>query len=169
VITSGGQRTLSTGTPPSDSRGWYVDLPAGERFVGNPTISEGVVYLPTYVPTPGNAGCASSGTNWLFGLQSGTGGGAFGQSRLDSTTGTVISDGVAGLRTDSTGSAAVTDVGINSLPGGGLAAGGSGGGGSTPTGPPPTPANECWNYVNNGNQRIFVPYPCGRQSWRQIQ
>jgi len=174
VITSGGQRTLSTGTPPNNGRGWYVDLPAGERFVGNPTISEGVVYLPTYVPTPGNAGCASSGTNWLFGLQSSTGGGAFGQSRLDSTTGTMISDGVAGLRTDSTGSAAVTDVGINSLPGGGLAAGGSGGGGGGPggggpTGPPPTPENECWNYVNNGSQRIFVPYPCGRQSWRQIQ
>jgi len=64
----------------------------------------------------------------------------------------------------------VTDVGINSLPGTGLAAGGTGGSGtSPPSGVPPTPPNECWNYVNNGNQRIFVPYPCGRQSWRQIQ
>jgi type IV pilus assembly protein PilY1 len=167
VIASAAQgRGLTRSTAPTGSRGWYVDLPGGERFVGQPSISEGDVYMRTYVPSPTASGCASAGTNWTFVLQALTGNGALGGSRLGSTTGTVLADGTAAVETPSTGSAAITDVGIGSLPSQGLAAAPPGG----PTGNPPTPNNQCWAWFTNGTApMVFRPYPCGRQSWRQIQ
>ncbi len=166
VTTNADLRVLSRATPPSGSRGWYVDLPGGERFVGQPTISDGDVYLRTYVPSPSATGCASAGTNWTFVLQAFSGNGALGGSRIGSTKGAELASGTAGIKTPSEGSAAMTDVGVNALTGQPLAPVPPGG----PTGTPPTPDHQCWKWFNNGTgPQVFRPYPCGRQSWRQIQ
>ncbi|HEL4242822.1 pilus assembly protein [Stenotrophomonas maltophilia] len=165
VVTNGDQRTLVRSTPPNGSLGWYVDLPAGERFVGNPSLSDGVVFMPTYLPTPGGSGCSSSGTNWLFGLEALNGGGAFGRARIGSPDGTAISDGVAALKTVTTGTSGgpVRDVKPGALPR------------DAPPelnpegGPPKPPEPACVSFLKNGDQSVYIPYPCGRQSWRQIQ
>ncbi len=165
VVTNGDQRTLVRSTPPNGSLGWYVDLPAGERFVGNPSLSDGVVFMPTYLPTPGGSGCSSSGTNWLFGLEALNGGGAFGRARIGSPDGAAISDGVAALKTvtTSTSGGPVRDVKPGALPR------------DTPPelepggGPPTPPQPACVSFLKNGDQSVYIPYPCGRQSWRQIQ
>lgn len=165
VVTNGDQRTLVRSTPPNGSLGWYVDLPAGERFVGNPSLSDGVVFMPTYLPTPGGSGCSSSGTNWLFGLEALNGGGAFGRARIGSPDGTAIGDGVAALKTvtTSTSGGPVRDVKPGALPR------------DTPPelepggGPPTPPQPACVSFLKNGDQSVYIPYPCGRQSWRQIQ
>lgn len=159
-------RGLVTGAVPSGNRGWYIDLPQSERFIGQPSITEGDVYMRTYVPSPSSSGCASAGVNWTFELQAVTGKAALGGSRVGSTTGRELASGTAAISTPSSGSAAITDVSIGSTPSGGLASLPPGG----PTGPPPVPAHQCWTYFSNGTgPLVFRPYPCGRQSWRQIQ
>ncbi|AVJ32696.1 pilus assembly protein [Stenotrophomonas sp. MYb57] len=169
VSTTGDQRMLSQGAPPSNARGWYIDLPAGERFVGNPTLSNGIVYMPTYVPMVGSTGCASSGNNWLFGLQALTGSGALGRATINSPDGVQVASGTAALKINSTGAsggvvrdikagALSRDTPPNMVPG-------TPGGENPPA--PPTPA--CVQPINKGDETLYVPYPCGRQSWRQIQ
>lgn len=166
VVTTPDGRGLSTGTAPSDSRGWYIDLPGGERAIGEPTISEGDLYLRTYVPSRPESGCASGGVNWTFVLQAITGQGALGGARLGSINGTALANGTAAIQTPSPGSAAITDVGVGSLPSQGLMSPPPGG----PTGNPSPPNHECWQWFPNGTgPQVFRPYPCGRQSWRQIQ
>lgn len=165
VTTAGNARTLTQGTPPSGSRGWYIDLPTGERFVGNPSLASAIVFMPTYVPSPGSAGCTSSGTNWLFGLNALDGSGALGRATIGSPTGTQVAAGTAAMKTvtTSTSGAPVRDVKPGALPRQkppALQPGAT---------PPVPPAPACTMPVANGDETIYVPYPCGRQSWRQIQ
>ena len=156
-----------------DVRGWYVDLVVGtsiegERFVGNPTVQNGTVFFTTYVP--GTAICGSGGgVNWMYGLNLLTGGGAM-SGLTTSINGQSVCSGNCGA------------VALNK-------------GGSTGQGPPvkdsnifvpkltpcdPTKATcsvqqlldaEACTFVlrAQGADAMYMPRPCGRQSWRQIR
>lgn len=159
VVTSGRLRTLTPGTVPANARGWYIDLPAGERFIGNPNLSNGIVAMPTYAPNLAGAGCSTSGTNWLFGLQALSGAGAWGRATEGSAIGNKLPQGTAAVQ-------ATNNDGVNkdvlmngysnrkppNMTGGG---------------PPPTPPPACIGTYPTAD--LYVPYLCGRQSWRQIQ
>ncbi|WP_343649260.1 PilC/PilY family type IV pilus protein [Stenotrophomonas sp.] len=166
VVTTSGSRTLQVGTAPTSSLGWYVDLPAGERAVGYPELASGILFIPTYAPVEVTSGCSTSGANWLFGLSPRSGAGALSGVRVGSPTGTSAAAGTAAMSLNSPGTAPIKDVGVSVVPR--L---------QPPTNPndgsgvPTVPAGAgCWMVVNvSGAQPLYVPYPCGRQSWRQIQ
>lgn len=152
-------------------QGWYVDLAAGERFVGYPNIASGMVFLPTYMPNAATTGCSTGGNNWLFGLNARTG--AAGLSSVydspynlpDPDVDSVYAAGTASVSLDTGGSAPVKDVGVFALPGLGTPIP------SDPSDPvPDATGRNCWMVVTvAGAESMYVPYPCGRQSWRQVQ
>ncbi|MBB6574485.1 pilus assembly protein [Xanthomonas arboricola] len=162
----GGTRTLQVGTVPTTSLGWYVDLPAGERFVGYPELVSGILFMPTYAPLAASSGCSTDGVNWLFGLNPRTGVGALSGVRMGGISGSTLATGSAGISLNTGGNAPVKDVGVAVVPRlepkvnpkDGSAA-------------PAVPSGAgCWMVVNvAGAAPMYVPYPCGRQSWRQIQ
>lgn len=160
IVTSGTDaRTIST-VPMIGQNGWYLNLPARERAVGYPRVASGVLFIPTYAPTVAD-GCSTSGFNWLYGLNTRTGGPALESVRFGSTTGPVKGAGVGAVSLDTGGTAPVKDVGITVL--------------SRPSPPnpgaPPPPEDGCWMRISVAGMAdgMFVPYPCGRQSWRQLQ
>ena len=153
-------------------RGWYVDLSTGERFVGNPRIASGVVFMPTYLPDGGSTGCSTGGFNWLFGLNTRTGEAGLSAVRYGSPTGDSPGAGSASVPMDTGGSAPVREVGVLVLPRVGPP--------PPPTvpplpgeEPPPPPEQGCWMLVTapgaDADEGMYLPYPCGRQSWRQIE
>lgn len=173
---SGTDRTVTRQTnPPLAPRGWYVNLATRERFVGNPAIASGVLFMPTYTPdanttASANAGCSTGGLNALFGLNARTGAAALSRVRYGSTSGTSPAANTASIALSTGGTAPVKDVGVMAIPR--LAPPGAPA--PTPGSPapaPPTPPDQgCWMMVTvAGAQPMFLPYPCGRQSWRQIQ
>ena len=163
VTTSGNTRTLTQGTAPSNSRGWYIDLPAGERFVGNPNLNNGLVAMPTYAPTQGGSGCSTSGSNWLFGLRALTGAAGWGGARIGSANGEALPAGTGAVKYNNDGNAAVTDANP-----GGFSDTTPPNTGTNPNDPPPSvPTPACLNFYPGVN--LYLPTLCGRQSWRQIQ
>lgn len=80
----GATRSLQAGAAPTTALGWYVDLPAGERFVGYPELVSGILFMPTYAPLAASSGCSTDGVNWLFGLNPRTGVGALSGVRMGS-------------------------------------------------------------------------------------
>jgi len=169
----------STGNPrvldaasnvPLAPKGWYVDLPAGERFVGNPRIASGVIFMPTYTPQLGSNGCSTTGLNWLFGLNARTGEAGLSNVRQGGPNGDRPPANTAALALNTPGTAPVKDVGVNVVPRVGPATMPS----TPPPGgaPPPSPPEQgCWMTVTAAGlpDALYLPYPCGRQSWRQIQ
>ncbi|KPL49425.1 pilus assembly protein [Xanthomonas axonopodis] len=163
---AGSTRSLQIGTAPSGSLGWYVDLPAGERFVGYPELVSGILFMPTYSPLAISSGCSTDGVNWLFGLNPRTGVGALSGVRMGGIGGSTLAAGSAGISLNTGGNAPVKDVGVSVVPRlepkvnpkDGSAA-------------PTVPAGSgCWMIVSvAGAPPMYVPYPCGRQSWRQLQ
>ncbi|MEA5124592.1 pilus assembly protein [Xanthomonas floridensis] len=163
---SGTTRSLQVGAAPTTTLGWYVDLPAGERFVGYPELVSGILFMPTYAPLAASSGCSTDGVNWLFGLNPRTGVGALSGVRMGGVSGSTLATGSAGISLNTGGNAPVKDVGVSVVPRlepkvnpkDGSAA-------------PAVPAGAgCWMVVNvAGAAPMYVPYPCGRQSWRQIQ
>ncbi|WP_256776182.1 MULTISPECIES: PilC/PilY family type IV pilus protein [unclassified Stenotrophomonas] len=158
----------------ASKRGWYVDLVVGntvegERFVGNPNIQNGTVFFTTYIP--GTAICGTGGgVNWMYGLSLLNGGGAM----------TGLSPVIGGdpLCTGNCGAVALTK------------------GGDLSQGPPVKdtsifvpklkacdPATDSSCTVDKliqaeqctfvlrapGADGLFMPRPCGRQSWRQVR
>ncbi|WP_312320707.1 PilC/PilY family type IV pilus protein [Stenotrophomonas sp.] len=165
----GNLRTLTAGTPPANSRGWYIDLAFRERFVGNPSLSNGMLSMPTYIPRDkrnASTSCAVPGDNWLFGLQPLTGAGALGRASLGSPTGTGFATGTAGFKSSSQGGSPITNANPFALPRQAPPALGAGGGGEPP---PSVPNSTCVGGIQFGPDTLYIPYPCGRQSWRQIQ
>ncbi|MBB3759317.1 pilus assembly protein [Xanthomonas arboricola] len=161
ISSSGGTRSLVLGASPAGGRGWYVDLPAGERMVGNPSVASGIVFIPTYVPNPNSVGCAAQGSNWLFGLNTRTGAAALDVARRNSPTGASFASGTAATSLTTQGTTPVKDVGISAIPR--LTPAESGGA-------PPPGGSSCWMVISvAGADPMYVPYPCGRQSWRQVQ
>lgn len=158
-------RTITMGKVPAQNAGWTVILPAGERFVANPTVSSGVVFMPTYVPKPGeSAGCTVDGSNWLFGLNTNSGTAALSQVRLGSPDGKNPAEGTAALPLSTGGNAPVRDVTTSVVPRLGAPE-------KSGANPPPTPpGTACMMQVSvAGAPPMYLPYPCGRQSWRQIK
>ena len=166
VVTSGTSRSLQTGVAPAGSIGWYVDLPAGERAVGYPELASGIMFIPTYAPQEITSGCSTTGSNWLFGLNPRNGVAALSGARSGSPTGPSIAGGTAAVSLTTQGTSPVKDVGVSVIPR--LQPPTNPGDG---TGVPTAPTGPgCWMVVNvAGAQPLYVPYPCGRQSWRQIQ
>lgn len=145
--------------------GWYIDLPKGERAVGYPDIVSGVVFMPTYAASVNSTGCSTIGNNWLFGLDARSGTAALSAVRSGSPTGKSYAAGTAAIALDTGGTAPVKDVAVSVVPR--LQAPANPGGGAAP---PAVPGSGCWMVVNvAGAQPMYLPYPCGRQSWRQIQ
>ncbi|WMJ68607.1 PilC/PilY family type IV pilus protein [Stenotrophomonas sp. 24(2023)] len=156
------ERAITLGTAPANARGWVIRLPTanGERFVGNPLLVSGILFMPTYVPNLQTEGCSTSGSNWLFGLSSLTGAPALDQVRYGSAKGTSPAKGTAGVALNTQGTAPVRDLSLSVLP-----RLGSGSDGSGPPG-----GSGCWMSVGaSGSTPMYLPYPCGRQSWRQLQ
>jgi len=168
---SGTNRTVvRQPTPPNPSRGWYVNLPAGERFVGYPEIAAGVVFMPTYTPNATSLGCSTGGFNSLFGLNSRTGAAALSRVKFGAPNGTSPQAGTASVGLDTGGSAPVKDVGVMAIPRQPPPTLVAGPPPAVPPPPPPPPEQGCWMMVSvAGAQAMYLPYPCGRQSWRQIQ
>ncbi len=154
VATNGKQRSIAAKPFSGAARGWSIALPgSGERFVGNPAVASGTVFMPTYMPTSGGRGCSTEGSNWLFGLDPISGGASLELARVGSIDGAAYGSGTAAVSLDTGGTAPVRDVNTSVMPrldkGGGRA---------------------CWMAINvAGAPTMYVPYPCGRQSWRQIQ
>ncbi|WP_406232128.1 pilus assembly protein [Isoptericola jiangsuensis] len=159
-------RTLVPGTRPTGALGWRVDLPSGERMVGYPEIASGILFMPTYKPL-NSSGCSTDGNNSLFGLNPRTGTAALFNVRVGSiANGAKVGDGVASISLSTGGNAPVKDVGVAVVP---------------RLQPPVNPLDGtpaptlpeltgCWMAVTvAGAAPMYVPYPCGRQSWRQIQ
>ena len=160
LVSTDDTRTISNTGVTLGTSGWYLDLPAGERSVGYPRVASGVLFIPTYAPSIAD-GCSTQGMNWLYGLNTRTGGPMLAGVRFGSTTGEVQGAGVGALALDTTGSAPVKDVGLTVLSR------------SAPPNPGVVgpPDDGCWMRVTVPGmvEAMFVPYPCGRQSWRQIE
>ncbi|MEX7640953.1 pilus assembly protein [Stenotrophomonas maltophilia] len=155
------------------ARGWYVDLQAGsavegERFVGNPRVQNGIVFFTSYVP--GTAICGSGGgVNWLYGLNLLTGGGQM--SGLSPTIGgeALCTGNCGGVALTKKGDLSQgppvkdTNIFVPKL---------------TPCKPGDTgctvdkmlQASQCTFVLRAaGADPLYMPRPCGRQSWRQIR
>jgi len=156
VTTNSGVRGLAAGTATGATSGWTVTLPTAERFVGNPTVVSGVVFMPTYVPNQTQAGCSTEGSNWLFGLTASSGAPALDQARKVSPSGDQVGTGTAALPLNTGGTSPVKDVAVAVIP---RLNSGSG-----------PQDRACWMTVSaSGADPLYIPYPCGRQSWRQLQ
>ncbi|WP_093534046.1 PilC/PilY family type IV pilus protein [Stenotrophomonas rhizophila] len=161
----GVSREVKAGTRPAGALGWYVDLPKGERFVGYPDVVSGVVFMPTYSALLESTGCSTVGKNWLFGLDARSGAAGLSSVRVGSPGGKGYAAGTGAVALDIGGTAPVKDVAISVVPRLGAPANPGGG-----VPPPAPPGSGCWMVVNvAGAQPMYLPYPCGRQSWRQIQ
>ncbi|MEL1263764.1 pilus assembly protein [Pseudoxanthomonas putridarboris] len=168
-----GARITSTSPMTPGKLGWYLDLGVtsggntargGERFVGYPRIESGVVFFPTYEPN-NTTTCGGDGANRLYGLSALNGGAALHAVRVGTPDGAVPGAGTGGFKLDTGGTAPVKDVAVMSTPR------------VSPLGATPTPAEEaaalsarCWMVVQvAGAPPLYVPRPCGRQSWRQVR
>ncbi|WP_411834303.1 pilus assembly protein [Pseudoxanthomonas mexicana] len=164
IDTANGRRETSTTAMAIGRQGWYLDLPAGERFVGYPRIESGIVFFPTYAPTGATGDdCGVSGVNWLYGLNSLTGGAALSYVRLGS--GKSHGAGTGAIALDTKGTAPVKDVAVMTMPRVPLLTG-------TPTAAEINAAADarCSMVVRvAGAEPMYIPRPCGRQSWRQVR
>ena len=168
-----GSRTMTVNSLGLGTQGWYVDLgvvsgstvvATGERSVGNPVIANGVIFFPTFDPNTTDS-CATGGTNRLYGLNSLSGGGALSQVRVGSPTGTSPGAGTGAIKLDTPGSAPVKDIAVLTSP---------------RAAPLEDTATEdekkaalgakCMMVVQApGASKLYLPRPCGRQSWRQVR
>ncbi len=163
---AGGLRTTSNNPFVAGNRGWYLDLPTTERFIGYPRIESGIVFFPTYEPnTSGATDCSVGGTNWLYGLSALNGGAAFNGVRAGSPTGAQAASGTGAVALVTGGSAPVRDVGVFTSPR--LSPLTSG---ATQAEIDAALAAQCSMVVRvAGAPALYLPRPCGRQSWRQVR
>ncbi len=155
-----GVDTAQTGTPTSTT---------GERFVGNPRLQNGILFFPTYDPTTLD-GCMPEGNNWLYGLDALSGAAGLVNARYNSASGKKFGEEVGAVKLKGQGAgkstAPVKDVAVvasskaDILP-------------ASVTDPDAIKdaiAAKCSLMVQSGGSvPIYLPRPCGRQSWRQIR
>lgn len=164
VSTVGAVRQTTANTGASTQRGWYLDLPASERFVGNPRVESGIIFMPTYAAST-TADCNTDGSNWLYGLNSLNGSAALSNVKIGSPTGNSPGTGTGALGLVTGGTAPVKDVAVLSSPR------------VSPLGAAASPAAltnalaaQCSMVIQvAGAPPLYLPRACGRQSWRQIQ
>lgn len=162
--TTGGTRSTSSNVATVLRSGWYLDLPLGERFVGYPRLESGLLFMPTYAPNSATE-CTTAGVNWLYGLNALSGAAGLSNVRFGSPTGTSPGSGTGAVSLDTQGTAPVKDVAVLTTPR------------LPPLGPGATPAEladalaaQCSMVIQvAGAPALYLPRPCGRQSWRQIQ
>lgn len=158
-----GIREVSANAMAAGRMGWYLDLPAGERFVGYPRIESGIIFMPTYAPTELD-GCSTAGFNWLFGLNALSGAASLSQVSVGSPLGDSPGEGTGAVALDTGGSAPVRDVEVMTAPRlGSLPAG------SDPDDLDDALAAQCSMVIQvAGAPPLYLPRACGRQSWRQL-
>jgi type IV pilus assembly protein PilY1 len=175
--TSAGYQTRNVSNNPvnyGEKRGWFIDLKVGilnkgERFIGTPRIQNGRVIFTTY--EAGDATCsAGGGTNWLYAVNLLTGSG--------SMSGITVAPGGDSVCTGNCGGVALKNQD------------------GRKTSPPvrdtsifvPPPKEELCNVADPGciqkrieaeqctfvlraagAEPLYLPRPCGRQSWRQVR
>ncbi|MFT3762136.1 MAG: PilC/PilY family type IV pilus protein [Pseudoxanthomonas sp.] len=164
-FTSGGHTYLGTTSNAATGQyGWYLDLPSGQRFVGNPSIANGVVFFPVYEPSlSASDDCSTPGDNWLYGLNAFTGAAALSDVRLDSPTGTQPGSGTGAIKLDTNPatSAPIKDVAVLTTPRATPCVAGD---------PDCNPLPGCYMAVQApGAPTMYLPRACGRQSWRQVR
>ena len=159
-------RSTSTNTMSFGMSGWFMDLPAGERFVGYPELESGIIFFPSYSPVDRAAdSCAAGGSNWLYGLNALNGAAAMSSVRIGSPTGDSAETGTGAISLETDGSAPVKDVAVLTTPRVG------------PLEPDATEedlaaatAAQCSMVVQvAGAEPLYLLRPCGRQSWRQVR
>jgi type IV pilus assembly protein PilY1 len=172
--TAANTRNVSSNVVATGKKGWYLDLgvttagvvaATGERFVGYPRVDSGLVYFPTYSPES-NGSCAGEGVNRLYGLNGLTGGAGLSSVRVGSPNGTVPAQGTGAITLTTSGSSPVKDVAVM----------------STARVAPLTSATPSASDVSDalgarcsmvvqvaGAPPMYIPRPCGRQSWRQVR
>ncbi|MCL1635126.1 PilC/PilY family type IV pilus protein [Luteimonas sp. SX5] len=164
ITTENGVREISANLMGAGLKGWYLDLPAGERFVAYPRIESGVVFMPTYAPNA-SVGCGAAGNNWLYGLNALSGAPALSNVRKGAPDGESYDAGTGALALNTGGTAPVKDVAVMTSPR------------IKPLGTGATDADltkalgaQCSMVVQvAGAPPLYLPRACGRQSWRQIQ
>jgi type IV pilus assembly protein PilY1 len=82
-------RTTSTGTVVTSPRGWYVDLPQGERVSTNPALALGLLYFTSNKPSTDP--CVPGGSSWLNVFDYLTGGQVQGAAASGTFIGNVLS------------------------------------------------------------------------------
>ncbi|MES5815660.1 PilC/PilY family type IV pilus protein [Pseudoxanthomonas sp. Soil82] len=162
----GGFRQTTNDALGAGKSGWYIDLPAGERMVGYPRIESGVVFFPTYEPSATGADdCSVNGTNWLYGLNALSGGAAMTSVRMGSPTGGSPSSTTGAVALNTGGSAPVKDVAVMTSPRVQPL-----GAGATQAEIDSALAAQCSMVIRvAGAPAMYLPRPCGRQSWRQVR
>ncbi|MET1161166.1 MAG: pilus assembly protein, partial [Pseudoxanthomonas sp.] len=167
VVAGSATRVVSSNSGALTNSGWYLDLPAGERMVSNPAIEGGVVFIPTYDPNAAT-GCTGIGNNWLYGLNALTGGAAMNQVHIGTPDAAPTTGGVGAVALATGGTAPVKDVAAMAMPRLEPLSCAPGSPGCTET--PPPIGSPCSMIVQvAGAPPIYVPRPCGRQSWRQVR
>ncbi len=161
-------------------RGWYLDLrvgtgdaaAVGERFIGTPRLQNGKVFFTTYVPL--GDPCVPGGRNWLFSLNAITGAAAMSQVSLDPDGDPPACAGADCAGISLSDGAPIRDTSVIIPPPGtvpGLAGGCVPGtpGCATPTDPDDV-YQRCTLIIRaSGAPPLYLPRPCGRQSWRQVR
>lgn len=183
TITAGGlsgvysTRTLSQ-NPVNypEKRGWFVDLVVnsngkGERFIGTPRLQNGKVFFTSYEPT--GEICNPLGVNWLYGLNVLTGGGAM-NGVATSPGGSSVCTGDCGAVSLNNGEERAPPTRNTNL----LLPQPKSRDLVTCNGPECTSdklrqqlqAQQCSLVLTAaGADPLYLPRPCGRQSWRQVR
>ncbi|MFD0322449.1 pilus assembly protein [Lysobacter gummosus] len=182
VITAGldsnGYRTRQISRNTVGANGWFINLrvkdsPAtGERFLGTPRLQNGRVFFTTFEPI-GND-CAPGGLNWLFGVDMISGSGAM-AGVSPSPGGDSVCGGNCGAVAviDNKGPPAKsTNVLLPQPPSSEL----TGCGESDPNCSTPgalanaLASKQCTLVLRSeASAPLYLPRPCGRQSWRQVR
>lgn len=162
-----GYRQTSRNAMVAGRQGWYLDLPERERFVGYPRVESGIVFFPTYEPSANNdrEDCGVNGTNWLYGLNALNGGAALTYIRIGTPAGASPGAGTGAVALNTDGTAPVKDVGVMTTPR--LSPLGEG---ASDEDIANALAARCSMVIRvAGAPPMYIPRPCGRQSWRQVR
>lgn len=158
-------------------QGWYVNLgvdaarngnpiATGERFIGNPRVQNGILFFPTYDPNTTD-GCSTAGGNWLYGLNALSGAANMSNGRINSPTGDRFGNKVGAIKPKGGGnsSAPNKDISVVATPKSDILPANA-----TEEQIKDAIASKCSVMVQTaGSPPIYLPRPCGRQSWRQIR
>lgn len=170
---SGGYTLRNVSQNDAGRRGWFVDLISGERkgemFFGTPRLQNGKVFFTTYEPSGDD--CDPGGTSWLYGLELRSGAGAMSGVSVSPGGESVCTGDCGGLSLGKGAPVRDTNVLLPPPPSEEL------------TCPPTDPT--CSNLATltaalelrqctlvlraSGANPLYMPRPCGRQSWRQIR